>query len=141
MFAMLLSTAAFFAAEDKPAAPAISLDGNWVVLAAEKDGKPIPDAKNMTVTAKGDTITCSGKDGKPAVTMKVEFAPNGTVKVMETSGSGTTDKPIAKVGVYVLTNDFLALCVHDANGTGTATNQTNKCAYFLNRSGTRPNDR
>ncbi len=155
MFTMLLY-AAFFAVtpDDKPgassaAAPAISLDGNWTVLCAERDGKALADAKNMTVTAKGDTITCSGKDGKTAVTLKLEFGPNGTLKVSETAGGNPSDKPIAKVGVYVLTQDFFSLCVHDANSTDNANNAnnagnnkpTNTCTFVLQRSSPRPNER
>jgi len=146
MFALLLSTTAFFAAaEDKPKpesgnTPAISLDGNWTVLCAEKDGKPMPEAKNMTVTAKGDTITCSGNDGKAAMTMKVEFGPHATIKVTETTGDGTGDKPTAKKGVYVLTQDYFSLCVHDASDKDEG-KPTNKCTVVLTRTGTKPGDR
>ena len=145
MFAFL-ATAAFFAAapEDKPKpadntnTPAVSLDGNWTILAAEKDGKPMPEAKNMTVTAKGDTITCSGKDGKPATTMKVAFGPNGTVTVHETNASAGDAKPVEKKGVYVLTDNYFSLCVCDC-GDKAGAEPTNKCTFVLNRTGAQPN--
>ncbi|MBY0456409.1 MAG: hypothetical protein K2V38_03665 [Gemmataceae bacterium] len=159
MLALLLSGAAFLAQADAPQRPgaaddnknkpAIPLDGTWTVLCAEKDGQPMPDAKNMTVTARGDTITCAGKDGKPAMTLKVEFGPNATIKVKETTGAAGSEKTADKVGVYVLTQDFLSLCVHDAPaaGTGAAGNasgkEANKCTFVLKRAGnagTKPND-
>ena len=143
MFAFLVSATFFAAAPDdkaKPSenAPAVSLDGNWTVLAAEKDGKPMPDAKNMTVTAKGNTVTCSGKDGKPATTMKVEFGPNGTITVHETSASAGTDKATEKKGVYVLTDNYFSLCVCDC-GEKAGAEPKNKCTFVLSRTGTQRN--
>lgn len=143
MFAFL-ATAAFFAAapEDKPKpadntnTPAVSLDGNWTILAAQKDGKAMPEAKDMTVVAKGDTITCSGKDGKPATTMKVAFGPNGTVTVHETTASAGDAKPVEKKGVYVLTDNYFSLCVCDASDKADA-KPTNTCTFVLTRTGAR----
>jgi uncharacterized protein (TIGR03067 family) len=96
-----------------------SLDGTWTVLSIEKQGQPVPEAKQMTVTIKDNTITCSGKDGKKTMTWKVDFADKGMVRVKASEGesSTTTDK----AGVYVLTSDMLAVCLHEA-GTGTTGN-------------------
>jgi len=117
-----------------------NLDGTWTVFSLEKNGQPVTDARNMTVTVKDNTITCTGKDGKPMMTWKVDFANQGMLTVSETSadsGSGTnpggttgstpgtgtgsssrTGSSDRKNGVYVLTNDYLAVCLHDS-GTGT----------------------
>ena len=100
--------------EDKPAPAAGSLDGNWTVLCAEKDGQPLPDIKDMTVTIKGDTITCNGKDGKKTMVMRVEFGPKGTVKVSDITNAAPGDKPEQKEGVYIHTRDFLSVCIHKA---------------------------
>jgi hypothetical protein len=100
------------AAEDNRAPTAKCLDGAWTVVCYEKDGQPQNEAKGMTVKADAGTITCAGKDGKPAMTVKVSFGQNGTVQVTE--GSGTAS-PVsaARAGVYVLTQDFLAISINE----------------------------
>ena len=142
MYALLLSAAATAAAapNDKP----VNLDGNWTVLCAEKDGQPVPDAKDMTATIKGNTITCNGKDGKKAMTMRVEFGPKGTIKVTDTTDAAPGDKPAVKEGVYIHTNDFLAVCIHAAGDrpapgaappAGGAPDAKYSCVVFLKREG------
>lgn len=152
MYALLLtmSLVAAAPAEDKPRnadrAAQASLDGNWTIVALEKDGQPVAEAKNMTVMVKGDTITCSAKDGKPAMTWKVSFADMGMVKVTATEGDNA--KPMESSGVYVLTNDMLALCLHNAKDDKTepattianSPNQKSKCSIILKRESTRTND-
>lgn len=132
-----------------------ALDGTWTVVAIEKNGQAMPDAKDMTVTIKDNTITCSGKDGKQSMTMKMDFTSPGQARVMMTDGSGTSgtggtggttdrgtgtggtggadrgtgksdDKGGSKQAVYVLTNDYLAVCIHDdqANSGGRGTGGT-----------------
>jgi len=145
MYALLLSAAVAAAPlEDKPK-PAESLDGNWTILAIEKDGQPMADAKEMTVTIKGDTITCNGKDGKKSMTMRVEFGQKGTVKVTDTTNAAPGDKPEAKEGVYIHTHDFLSVCVHKAGdrpggAAGAASDKPDakySCVIFLKREGTK----
>jgi uncharacterized protein (TIGR03067 family) len=173
MIAMLL-TASIVVAEPPAGSnqPTKNLDGNWTVVALEKDGKPEAEAKDMTVKAQGNTFTCNGKDGKPSMTWQVTFGPNGTIKVTETSAASTTtsdpnrandpnkatdankaDKGSGqKSGVYVLTADFLALCLHDDGGikdrdnpnrgTDTAARDAaspghSKCTIILKREGSR----
>ena len=75
------------AAEDAKGVAGRSLDGAWTVVCYEKAGQPQADAKGMTVKAEGGTITCSGRDGKPSMTLKVAFGPNGTVQVTEAGGT------------------------------------------------------
>jgi len=138
-----------------------SLDGTWTVVCVEKDGQPMQDAKDMTVSIKDNTITCSGKDGKQAMTMKFEFTGPGKAKVMMTEGAaigtgtgtdrkepGTADKKDdtkkddkagGKEAVYVLTSEYLAVCIHDdAPKTGAITTEPSsksKCSILLKRSG------
>ncbi len=120
--------------QDRAAPADKALDGQWTIVCLEKNGQPMPEAKNMTVKCEGNTITCTAKDGKPAMTLKVVFGQNGTIKVMEQNATGTqpaeAGKPAdtagrdpaaggAKSGVYVMTSDFLAVCIHDdARGAG-----------------------
>ena len=151
MYALLLtmSLVAAAPADDKPRtadrATQTSLDGNWTIVALEKDGQPVAEAKNMTVMAKGDTITCSAKDGKPAKSWKVSFADMGTVKVTATEGDNA--KPTESSGVYVLTNDMLALCLHNSKNDKTepttvtsGPNQKSHCSIILKRETARTND-
>lgn len=102
------------------------------------------EAKDAKVTVRNNTVTFDGKDKMKA--MRISFMPNGMVRVTETgaagaggtgvgtadrpggTGTGTTDRPGAtgsqadsKMGVYVLTGDYFAICLHDDNrGTGGA---------------------
>jgi uncharacterized protein (TIGR03067 family) len=139
-------------------AKANALDGTWTVVSIEKNGEPMKDAKDMTVTVKDNTVTCSGKDGKPAMTVRFEFAGPGQARVTMDeganaerrtgTGTGTADKPAddtkkpadggkpgTKAAVYVLTSDHLAVCIHDdkapATGdrTGAITTQPSAKSY------------
>jgi uncharacterized protein (TIGR03067 family) len=120
-----------------------SLNGTWTVVSLEKNGQPQPDAKNYTVKAEGNTITCSSQDGKPAMTWKVDFQPNGQIRVTEQDQQGGSpaaqpgkpadtagrDNANQKSGVYVMTSDFLAVCLHDNNaGGGNAGGNTDRSA-------------
>ena len=145
----ILLTAAFaFAAAEKPAEAGAnkSLDGNWTVIAFEKDGKAVGEPKDHQVKIEGNTITCNGRDGKAMMTMKVEFGPNGTVKVTDTTPGATADAGGAKAGVYVMTNDYLAVCVHadQAERPAGAAADTkpqgkSRCTVILRREAARPN--
>ena len=100
-------------AADNKGPTAKALDGAWTVLCYEKDGQPQADAIGMTVKADSGTITCSGKDGKPTMTLKVAFGPNGTVQVAEVSADTAAPAPAARAGVYVLTQDLLAISINE----------------------------
>jgi hypothetical protein len=143
MFATLTTAALTFAAAQPPAtAPGQSIDGNWTIITLEKNGQPVADAKDMSVSIRGNTITFN-KGGAPSSEMKamrVDFGQNGTLRVTEAGADnkfgntapavppGTTPGATGagpqsgtKAGVYVLTRDYLAVCVHDtAAKTGTA---------------------
>ena len=137
------------AAENPKAPAAQALDGAWTVVSYEKDGQRQADATEMTVKADAGTITFSGRDGKPALTLKVAFGPNGAIQVTEGTGStsASTDAPAqARAGVYVLTQDYLAVSVNnDTVRSGAAVNQgtdgsnaKSRCSIVLKREGTRP---
>lgn len=143
-------------ADTAKADKANAMDGTWTVVAIEKDGQPMQGAKDMTVTIKDNTITCNGKDGKQAMTVKFEYTGPGKAKVMMTDGGTTgatgTDrkepatadkkdggKEGSKEAVYVLTSEYLAVCVHDdkADSGAITTNPSSKskCSILLKRSG------
>jgi uncharacterized protein (TIGR03067 family) len=129
------------AAGDPKGMDAKRIDGAWTVSAYEKDGQAQAEATGMAVKADAGTITCSGKDGKAALTMKVEFGPNGTVRVTEVSSDSAVPASPAKAGVYVLTADYLAICIHEtapAGGDGKASDAApakSRCSLFLKRDG------
>jgi hypothetical protein len=109
----LVTTAA---GQDNPAPTSKTLDGTWRVVCYEKDGQPQPDAQGMAVKAEAGTVTCTGKDGKAALTLRLAFGQNGTVQVTETGGDTAAPAPAARAGVYVLTRDFLAISVNEEAG-------------------------
>ncbi|CAN5527913.1 hypothetical protein BH11PLA2_BH11PLA2_45500 [soil metagenome] len=124
--ALLLVVSPVFAGDKSK----VSVDGNWVVVCMEKDGAPVSEAKDSVITAKGDTFKCS----KTGMTWKIDFADKGMVNVQATEGEGKA--PVAKTGVCVQGNDFIALCLHDANSsTSTDGAQKNKCTILLKREG------
>jgi len=155
MFNFLLGTtiaatlmAAPPAQRDDKAAPK-SLDGNWTVVCCEKNGQPVTDAKDAVVKIDGNTLTCTGRDGKPTMSMKINFEGNGTISVSDTTGldpvgTAASEKPATKKGVVICTSDYCAICVHDdvAKGvSGTLNTTTNepttksKCTVILKREG------
>ncbi|MBY0456583.1 MAG: hypothetical protein K2V38_04545 [Gemmataceae bacterium] len=101
------------AAADNKAPNAKTLDGAWTVVCYEKDGQSQADATGMKVKADAGTITCLGKDGKAAMTLKVAFGPNGTVQVTEVGADTAAPAAPARAGGYVLTQDMLAISINE----------------------------
>jgi hypothetical protein len=112
-------------ARDAQPAAAQSMDGTWTVVCLEKDGQPVPDAKNLTVTVKNGVCTFAGGDEKNRQkAMRVEFGPNGTARVTEQDAAAAPGEPAradaaagdpkaAKTGHYILTKDFFCVCLKD----------------------------
>ncbi len=126
------------AAAESPKGPdAKSLDGAWTVVSYEKNGEAQADARGMTVKAEAGTITCSGKDGKAAMTLRVVFGQNGTVQVSEAIGDASATA--ARAGVYVLTQDVLAISVNEEASADTKAVEGQggkaRCAVILKREG------
>jgi hypothetical protein len=145
----------------------VSLDGEWTVVSAAREGSAVTGADKMTVTIKGNVVTFggtgagAGADDKSKMrALRLDFGPNGTVRVAEAGtdgkfgtggtggtggdkggtgttpptggdkggtgtipgGTGGTGGTIGTTGtmsgVYVATQDFLAISVF-ASGTGT----------------------
>ncbi len=123
---------------------AMSLDGNWTVVCLEKNGSPVADAKNLTVTVRNNVATFSDSNKQKA--MRFEFAPDGRIRVTEMEGTGTgagtgtgtgttaaqpgrPGQPVrpgvgapgspahneTKTGVYVLAKDYFAVSLHDTS--------------------------
>ena len=112
-----------------------ALEGTWTVLSAEKDGQPMQDAaKDITCTVKDNVVTCTCP--KSGTTIRMECTGPGKAKVTMTEGKDT--KGDAKEAVYVLTNDYLAVCVHDAKTASTGTDgfqpsSKSHCSIILKR--------
>jgi len=149
-------------------------DGTWTVVSASRNGKAMDNASKMTVTIRNNVVTFSGAGkgtggGTDTTTMRnlrLDFAPQGMVRVTEagadgkfgTPGGGTGTAPGAGTrpdtetrpgsgtpgagtrpgtgtgtagggagglsgrtgnmsGVYVMTDDYLAISVFDARST------------------------
>ncbi|MBA4064393.1 MAG: hypothetical protein C0501_11900 [Isosphaera sp.] len=156
------------------ASPSAPFDGNWTVVAAEMNGQPVAEAKNLSVTVRDNVVTFTGAGGATGATpgkmkaLRLSFGPNSTVRVTEagadgkfggsgddkgtrpgtgttppaggtekekgtgtqpggTAGSATQPGGTAggatshgtKSGVYILTQDYLALSVHEDSAGGT----------------------
>jgi hypothetical protein len=173
MYAIIL--AALLSADDKAGQPAAAggrpgdlIDGTWTVLSVEKNGQPVPGAKNMTVHVKDNIVTFDSRGGEADKDnkgdngnkgqmpgMRVSFGPNGTILVAEANGDGVIESPGArppvggrshgsvKTGVYILSHDYMAICIHDVAPqpiqqagapllTSGPTSQT-RCTVFLKR--------
>lgn len=117
------------------------IEGSWTVVSYEKDGQPMAEAKNCTVTIKDNMITFEGKEGKAPKAMRLEFANMGKLRATEIENvSDRPDATKAKDGVFVCTQDFLAVCVHDTDATNRNPNAANngtptksKCTVVLQR--------
>jgi len=79
-----------------------SLDGDWQVLALEKDGRAVEGANTLTVSVRNNVVTFSGGEerNRPQA-MRIEFGPNGTVRLTEQGagdrpGAGAGDRPAAR---------------------------------------------
>jgi hypothetical protein len=89
----------------------VSLDGDWTLVSYERDGQPVVGSRKTQVKVTNNIVTCHGPTTAETKTMKFEFGPQGTIRVMEAKDGGTWAK--AKSGVYVLTHDYLCVCLHD----------------------------
>ncbi len=123
--AILLGLCASVGAEEpRTTAANKSINGTWTVLSAEKDGKPMGEAKDIVVTVADNVFTVRDKDGKE-MHLRMEFTGPGKANVTEDLSSTTGDKPVkdekapgAKSAVYVMTADYLAICVHHEAAEG-----------------------
>lgn len=135
--------------EKSTSANQAKLEGTWTVICMEKDGQPQEDCKNAQVTIKDHMITFEpkeGKEGKGPKNLRLQFAGQGKLKVTEVEGSSSTnDSANGKEGVYVLTGDYLAVCVHSeksgtqntddaAGAVSTGPTSKSKCTVILQRS-------
>jgi len=126
-------------AEDVKGPDAKCLDSAWTVVCYEKGGEAQTEAKGMTVKAENGIMTCSGKDGKPAMTMKVVIGQNGTVMVTEMNADSSAAATPARAGVYVLTNEILAIGLNTEAAPAGADKATtdaanrNRCNIVLRR--------
>jgi hypothetical protein len=125
--------------------PVVSIDGDWIVLAAEKNGQPVGEAVYTAATVKDNVMTfaiaprmLNGTHDKTDMRkpLLLEFGPDDAIRVLGVNGAGlfglfTTE---AKTGVYVLTGDYLAIAVHDEDGPAEIrTTAERSCTIFLQR--------
>ena len=96
------------------AADADKLQGNWIAVSAERDGKPAADIKGHMLTIDGDRFTIKLKD-------KVLY--RGTIKVDEAKSPATIDFLHATDslqnkswhGIFELAGNTLKICDNGAD--------------------------
>ena len=133
MNALILSVALLAQAPETPKAdpaaktPATaSLDGNWTVVCYEKNGQPMAEAKDCQVMVKDNVATFTCKNEKDKImSIRIECGEKGTIRATELADAGSEkpgEKVQTKTGVCVKTQEYVAICIHDAGGepkTGT----------------------
>jgi hypothetical protein len=72
---------------------AASIDGNWTVVNAARDGKAVDGADKMTVSIKGNVVTFAGGAGgvgdkNQMRALRLDFGPQGTIRVAEAGADG-----------------------------------------------------
>lgn len=68
-----------------------SLDGDWTVVSASRDGKAVEGADKMTVHIKGNVVTFAGAPGgadKQMHALRLDFGPRGVLRVTEAGADG-----------------------------------------------------
>lgn len=121
------------------------IEGDWIVLAAEQNGQPVPEAMHMAVTVRDNIMRfaiSSGEDNPPRA-LRLEFGPKCSIRAIELNGEGLMGLLTARVqtGVYAITGDYLAISLHDEEGQSGQLGQadiqqspTPTCTLFLQRS-------
>ena len=125
MNALILSAALFAQAPETPKADPVakpqataSLDGNWTVVCYEKNGQPMAEAKDCQVMVKDNVATFTCKNEKDKIlSIRIELGEKGTIRATELANAGSEkpgEKGQTKTGVCVKTQEYVALCIHDA---------------------------
>jgi uncharacterized protein (TIGR03067 family) len=90
------------------------LQGTWVVVSAENDGKPHNDPVGDRLEFSGETVFARHKEGKPQkATFKLD--PSKKPKAMDVVHQGETE-PFRLI--YLLDGDVLKLCGPNDPGPG-----------------------
>ncbi|VTT97831.1 unnamed protein product [Gemmataceae bacterium] len=98
------------AADPNRPAAAATLDGTWSVVSIARGGRPLDGADKMTVAVKGNVLTFNAAAGAAATggpapagkdqlrAMRLDFGPNGTVRVTEANADGKFDAGLVRPG-------------------------------------------
>src|SRR4051812_15407032 len=111
------------AAGDQPAGGAGAgpkLDGKWLVVYAEKDGKPVNAWEQQQVTAKGGVLSFE-EEGKMHA-YRLKFGPKNAVTASAVDAAGGEEQEDAKKGegsqsgVYIAGRDYFCLSLGGGEG-------------------------
>jgi uncharacterized protein (TIGR03067 family) len=85
------------------------MEGTWVLVSGEEDGKqkPADEVKKLTSTIKGDTLTIL-VDGKAVFEGTVVVDPTKKPKTIDTTSK---DKTVKSPAIYELDGDTFKICV------------------------------
>jgi uncharacterized protein (TIGR03067 family) len=105
---VLVLAAGFLAApvpNDKPKDEQ-AIQGTWVVVSAENNGKPADDIKGEKLILKDGKVTMTTKNKEEKGTYKID--PTKKPKTIDLTEEGKTEP---SPGIYALEGDTLKLCV------------------------------
>jgi uncharacterized protein (TIGR03067 family) len=113
----LLTAVLVFAAGDDKKSDVDKLQGTWVAVAIENDGKKVPEerVKNVKMVFKDDTMSITtggpGRQPPPALYKLDEKKKPRTIDITAggRDGSGKTDNALP--GIYDLDADTLKICL------------------------------
>jgi uncharacterized protein (TIGR03067 family) len=129
MLPLLLTLSLGAPLDEKPKEDQKALQGTWVVVAAELDGKEFKEALKAVMTLKDDKLTVKLADGRTTEgTFKIDASANPrTIDLIPED----KDKPKA-LCIYQLDGDKLKLCLTEKPGADRPTEfKAGKDTYLL----------
>lgn len=89
------------------------LQGLWIVVSSERNGKPTDRINGDTLTIAGDTFAVKIKSTDSQVKGTLKFDASAAPKTIDMKFTEGKDKDRTSEGIYLLDGDNLKLCLAD----------------------------